>query len=152
MERLPATGCQSPLQSLEQDVKFDAQDHGYSQISLSETLCQLTTDAADVKVTTDTETKALANTQQDCEWSARTVVLEKTGGAASIEYGLSQHHSFSYLVLCSQCEHGSPNSRLSGRGEEGGCAKSERSFALLQLASRGTSATDAVICFDTWTK
>ena len=100
-------------QSLEDDLKFDAQDLEAAKRSLGETQGQLTTDTADLKMTEDAlteDTAALEDTTQDCQSKAaeceaavksrseelealakaRTVISEKTGGAESFSYGLTQ--------------------------------------------------------------
>ena len=100
-------------QSLEDDLKFNAQDLEAAKRSLGETQGQLTTDTADLKMTEDAlteDTAALEDTMQDCQSKAakfeaavkslseelealakaRTVISEKTGGAESFSYGLTQ--------------------------------------------------------------
>ena len=100
-------------QSLEDDLKFNAQDLEAAKRSLGETQGQLTTDTADLKMTEDAlaeDTAALQDTTQDCQSKAaeceaavksrseelealakaRTVISEKTGGAESFSYGLAQ--------------------------------------------------------------
>ena len=60
-------------QSLEDEMKFDAQDLEASNKILSETKRQLPTDTADLKITADTlaeDTAALADTKQDCQAKA----------------------------------------------------------------------------------
>merc|ERR1719284_829161 len=94
-------------QSLEDDLKFNAQDLEAAKRSLGETQGQLTTDTADLKMTEDALTE---DTTQDCQSKAaefeaavksrseelealakaRTVISEKTGGAESFSYGLTQ--------------------------------------------------------------
>ena len=100
-------------QSLEDDLKFNAQDLEVAKRSLGETQGQLTTDTADLKMTEDalTEDKAaLEDTTHDCQSKAaefeaavksrseelealakaRTVISEKTGGTEFFSYGLTQ--------------------------------------------------------------
>ena len=113
-------------QSLEDDLKFNAQDLEAAKRSLGETQGQLTTDTADLKMTEDAlaeDTAALEDTTQDCQSKAakfeaavksrseelealakaRTLISEKTGGAESFSYGLTQtsflHLSRSVLSL-----------------------------------------------------
>jgi len=151
-------------QSLEDEMKFNAQDLEASKSALTETQGQLTTDTADLKMTKDAlaeDTAALENTKQDCQAKAaefeaatnsrseelealakaRAVISEKTGGAESFSYGLTQT---SFLQLS--------RSVLSSRGglakfeavrKIRELAKSEHSLELAQLASRVASAMHA---------
>ena len=100
-------------QSLEDDLKFNAQDLEVAKRSLGETQGQFTTDTADLKMTEDAlaeDTAAFEDTTQDCQSKAaeceaavksrseelealakaRIVISEKTGGAESFSYRLSQ--------------------------------------------------------------
>ena len=100
-------------QSLEHDLKFNAQDLEAAKRSLGETQGQLITDTADLKMTEDAlaeDTAALEDTTQDCQSEAakfeaavksrseelealakaRTVISEKTGGSESFTYGFTQ--------------------------------------------------------------
>ena len=94
-------------------MKFNAQDLEVAKRSLGETQGQLTTDTADLKMTEDAlaeDTAAFEDTTQDCQSKAaeceaavksrseelealakaRIVISEKTGGAESFSYGLTQ--------------------------------------------------------------
>jgi len=151
-------------QSLEDEMKFNAQDLEAAKHSLGEVQGQLTTDTADLKMTEDAlaeDTAALEDTTQDCQAKAaefeastksrseelealakaRAVISEKTGGAESFSYGLTQT---SFLQLS--------RSVLSLRGglakfeavrKIRELAKSEHSLDLAQLASRVASAMHA---------
>ena len=125
---------------------------------------QLTTDTADLKMTEDAlaeDTAALEDTTRDCQAKAvefetatngrseeldahakaRAVISQKTGGAESFSYGLTQT---SFLQLSRSV----PSSR-GGLAKFGAVrkirelAKSEHSLELAQLASRVASAMHA---------
>merc|ERR1712136_434777 len=160
-EATPSHNFQMLQQSLEDELKFSAQDLEASKKSLAETKGELTTDTADLKMTEDAlaeDTAALEDITQDCQAKAaefeastksrseelealakaQTVISEKTGGAESFSYGLTQT---SFLQLS--------RSVLSLRGglakfeavrKIRELAKSEHSLELAQLASRVASA------------
>ena len=151
-------------QFLEDELKFNAQDLEATEHSLGEAQGQLTTDTADLKMTEDDlaeDTAAIEDTTRDCQAKAvefetatngrseeldayakaRAVISQKTGGAESFSYGLTQT---SFLQLS--------RSMLSSRGgltkfgavrKIKELAKSEHSLELAQLASRVASAMHA---------
>ena len=148
-------------QFLEDELKFNAQDLEAAKHSLGEAQGQLTADTADLKMTADAlaeDAVTLEDAKQDCQAKAvefeasvknrseelealakaQTVISEKTGGAESFSYGLTQT---SFLQLS--------RSVLSPRGglakfeavrKTRELAKSEHSLELAQLASRVASA------------
>ena len=148
-------------QFLEDELKFNAQDLEAAKHSLGEAQGQLTADTADLKMTADAlaeDAATLEDAKQDCQAKAvefeasvksrseelealakaQTVISEKTGGAESFSYGLTQT---SFLQLS--------RSVLSPRGglakfeavrKTKELAKSEHSLELAQLASRVASA------------
>ena len=151
-------------QFLEDELKFNAQDLEAAEHSLGEAQGQLTTDTADLKMTEDAlaeDTAALEDTTRDCQAKAvefetatngrseeldahakaRAVISQKTGGAESFSYGLTQT---SFLQLSRSV----PSSR-GGMAKFGAVrkirelAKSEHSLELAQLASRVASAKHA---------
>ena len=100
-------------QFLEDELKFNAQDLEAAKHSAGEAQGQLTTDTADLKMTEDAlaeDTAALEDTRRDCQAKsvefetatngrseeldarakARAVISQKTGGAESFSYGLTQ--------------------------------------------------------------
>ena len=100
-------------QFLEDELKFNAQDLEAAEHSLGEAQGQLTTDTADLKMTEDAlaeDTAALEDTTRDCQAKAvefetatngrseeldahakaRAVISQRTGGAESFSYGLTQ--------------------------------------------------------------
>ena len=114
-------------QFLEDDLKFNAQDLEAAKHSAGEAQGQLTTDTADLKMTEDAlvaDTAALEDTTRDCQAKAvefetatngrseeldahakaRAVISQKTGGAESFSYGLTQTSflQLSRSVLSSQ--------------------------------------------------
>ena len=133
-------------QSLEDEMKFNAQDLEAAKHSFGEVQGQLTTDTSDLKMTEDAlaeDTVALEDTTQDCQATAadfeaptkslseelqalaktRAVISEKTGGAESFSYGLTQT---SFLQLF--------RSVMSSRGGLAcSLAQSEHSIELSQL-------------------
>ena len=151
-------------QFLEDELKFNAQDLEAAKHSLGEAQGQLTADTADLKMTADAlaeDTATLEDAKQDCQAKAvefeasvksrseelealakaQTVISEKTGGAETFSYGLTQT---SFLQLS--------RSVLSSRGglakfgavrKIRELAKSEHSLELAQLASRVASAMHA---------
>ena len=151
-------------QFLEDELKFNAQDLEAAKHSLGEAQGQLTADTADLKMTADVlaeDTATLEEVKQDCQAKAvefeasvksrseelealakaQTVISEKTGGAETFSYGLTQT---SFLQLS--------RSVLSSRGglakfgavrKIRELAKSEHSLELAQLASRVASAMHA---------
>ena len=148
-------------QFLEDELKFNAQDLEAAKHSLGEAQGQLTADAADLKMTADAlaeDAATLEDAKQDCQAKAvefeasvksrseelealakaQTVISEKTGGAESFSYGLTQT---SFLQLSRSVL--SPRGGLAkfeavGKTKE--LAKSEHSLELAQLASRVASA------------
>ena len=141
-------------QFLEDELKFNAQDLEATEHSLDEAQGQLTTDTADLKMTEDAlardcqakavefETATNGRSEElDAYAKARAVISQKTGGAESFSYGLTQT---SFLQLS--------RSMLSSRGgltkfgavrKIKELAKSEHSLELAQLASRVASAMHA---------
>ena len=114
-------------QFLEDELKFNAQDLEAAKHSAGEAQGQLTTDTADLKMTEDAlaeDTAALEDTTRDCQAKAvefetatngrseeldarakaRAVISQKTGGAESFSYGLTQTSflQLSRSVLSSQ--------------------------------------------------
>ena len=114
-------------QFLEDELKFNAQDLEAAKHSAGEAQGQLTTDTADLKMTEDAlaeDTAALEDTRRDCQAKAvefetatngrseeldahakaRAVISQKTGGAESFSYGLTQTSflQLSRSVLSSQ--------------------------------------------------
>ena len=100
-------------QTEEDELKFDAQDLEAAKHSLDEEQGQLTTDTTDLKMTEDAlaeDTAALEDTTRVCQAKAvefetategrseeldayakaRAVISQKTGGAESFSYGLTQ--------------------------------------------------------------
>ena len=153
-------------QFLEDESKFNAQDLEAAKPYLGEAQGQLTADTADLKMTADAlaeDTATLEDAKQDCQAKAvefeasvksrseelevlakaQTVISEKTGGAETFSYGLTQT---SFLQLS--------RSVLSSRGglakfgavrKIRELAKSEHSLELAQLASRVAPAMHAEI-------
>ena len=151
-------------QFFEDGLKFNAQDLEAAKHSLGDAQGQLTADTADLKMTADAlaeDTATLEDAKQDCQAKAvefeasvksrseelealakaQTVISEKTGGAETFSYGLTQT---SFLQLS--------RSVLSSRGglakfgavrKIRELAKSEHSLELAQLASRVASAMHA---------
>ena len=151
-------------QFLEDELKFDAQDLEAAKHSLGEAQGQLTADTADLKMTADAlaeDAAILEDAKQDCQAKAvefealvksrseelealpkaQTVISEKTGGAESFSYGLTQT---SFLQLSRSVL--SPSGGLAKFGavrKIRELAKSEHSLELAQLASRVASAMHA---------
>ena len=163
-EVMVSRSFQMRQQFLEDELKFNAQDLEAIEHSLDEAQGQLTTDTENLKTTEDDlaeDTAALEDTMRDCQakavefetatngWSeeldayakARAVSSQKTGGAESFSYGLTQT---SFLQLS--------RSMLSSRGgltkfgavwKIRELAKSEHSLESALLASRVASAMHA---------
>ena len=150
-------------QFLEDELKFNAQDLEAAEHSLGEAQGQLTTDTADLKMTEDAlaeDTAALEDTTRDCQAKAvefetatngrseeldahekaRAVISQKTGGAESFSYGITQT---SFLQLSRSVPSLRGGFKIGAVRKIRELAKSEHSLELAQLASRVTSAKHA---------
>ena len=151
-------------QFLEDELKFNAQDLEAAKHSLGEAQGQLTADTADLKMTADAlaeDTATLEDAKQDCQAKAvefeasvksrseelealakaQTVISEKTGGAETFSYGLTQTSflQWSRSVLSSR----GGLAKFGAVRKIRELAKSEHSLELAQLASRVASAMHA---------